>query len=1550
MVDLLLGIKIRADGGPQTVRQIKAIDDQVKSLQEQNRRVANTAAALKDAYNLSDDEVQQLTSQLLKLEQQTQNVGRSARTLREIFQGVLQGFGQQLTQIGFNAFNSVIATLRNGLGSTIQAFIGVEAAIKQAGVISGSVGTPAFEALVEEVERLGIVTSKTPQEIANTAVALSRAGFAASETAAALEGIARASEASGESLETVGDIIAKTVRAFNLTAEESQFVANALVSTANNTNTTINGLGESFQYIASTAAAANQPVDDILVLLGLLGDAGIQGSQAGTNLAQALERLKQASAGAESEFSNLVRGNAKAVQAFELIAADVRNTDGSMKSVLDLLPQIKANLDTLGQADRDLVFKALFGTEGGRAFQTLVNAAPERIAKVTEEVKVLSQAGEGSAVRAGEELLKGLSGAIDLIEGSIGTLQNQAGEALAPALEGAVRLLTDVINRLIEAGDLFTAIQDAGTRFTQALQANPQIAVELAAALGDVARIISEGIAARLNQVAEALQNNPGLVRELAEGFVQAAEQAGRIAGAVFDVAASLASVGATAGGVAGSIFTSLVPTITAVVNVINAAVQAVQPLTNNTQLLEAAFQALLVQMIAVRAVGLASVFGQILGSLTALVGGLGAANASVALLSATSGNAARSSLLLSQSLTGSAAASQAAATGLRSAAAASALTVAKFALVAGAIASVSTALSRFKDGGGDFQDASNAIRTQLIQTQLELKRTADDANLTKASLLGLLPEEPPPTDFLDVVTEKLVGINERITRIIDQVPGLRAALALIPGAGIALDLLPDTTNGEKRVNDLRVSLNELEASVSEVIASGNEFNGVQSQAAVFVQNYDVAIQELEKRLTELDPAEIGTKAYEDFTTSINTNIEALKNEKREFQQQFGLIDSFASLVEQNQNNLTQLATDATNARAKLIEAGSGQDEILKAEKAALEARLQENVRFQEQLKNALEAEILTPQQVEQANQAIIDVEKEIADTRLEIAQVNGQITEAAKSSVNAQVQSLDSLVNANQQALQQIETDALNAKAALLESGGTQEQIAAQEKAALEKRVAENKELLAELQSLSAGGTLNSEEQAKAAEQIAQLEQQLAQDRVTLAQQVVDEQKRAEEERVKAAQEAAKKITDTLKAQRDEQKRIAEEQFGDTQAQQEQEFSDSQREADKAFQDAQQADADAFRRQQETEAKSFQKSQQSDAEAFQQRQQERENAFRQQQEAAAEAFQQRQQEARDKANREFDALAAEVENRIALANASSAQERREIQERIRQEQEAGQQRRTIEQQVLAERGSVLGSAEARGELELSPLEQARADFEARLQEEAKAFADQQQAEREEFEAQQREIEKAFQEQQELEADAFRQQQETAADLFRQQQEAAAEEFAERQRQAERDFQAQQQEAERRFKDEQRRLDEESAQRIAGILERAEQGIAPPALREGGPVEAGKLYQVHKDEFFVPRTDGTILNQQASRQVVREALTVRQVRTLTAPVAISPTAAPVDTRGVEARLDALLREVRASRAVPLPPAQYSLSTPQPMEDAVGLEMARLRYWASRRGL
>lgn len=555
----------------------------------------------------------------------------------------------------------------------------------------------------------------------------------------------------------------------------------------------------------------------------------------------------------------------------------------------------------------------------------------------------------------------------------------------------------------------------------------------------------------------------------------------------------------------------------------------------------------------------------------------------------------------------------------------------------------------------------------------------------------------------------------------------------------------------------------------------------------------------------------------------------------------------------------------------------------------------------------------------------ISEAETTLSNTAASAGQEAGEnlatgVAEGVEDATPKVVDAIAKLASKTQLALQKIETDSLNAQAAILESGGTQEEVTARETAALRQRVAENKKYLAEIKALQTEeGT---EEAEKVAAQIGQIEQQLAQDRVAIARAVLAEQKKAEQERVEAAEAAAKKQAEAAEAAakkqaeaakkaaeaeaeiaRERQQRAQErarEDFGLAQESRREYYQDEQRDRQRTFNRQQREEAEAHQTKLQTYQRTFQEREQAVAEAFQAAQQADQRAFNDSQRKAQAAFNDQQQAKRDRANREFDALSAEVDRRLALQQAKTAEERAKLKQQFAEEDARARERLKIEQQVLNQRGNVLAQADARGQLELSPLEQAKKEFEDQLKAEAEAFQQKQQEEAQAFADKQREQEKEFKDQQQARQREFEESQRLEQKRFRDEQEQKAFEFAENERDREKAFQNREREFEADFKARQRRLDKQNAREIAAILAKAKPVAVAGARRQGGPVARGQTYLVGEagPELVTPRQAGYVHTAGQTQALLRQV-----------HLPNSPAIAGGSAKGVEKRLDKLLKAV-----------------------------------------
>jgi len=458
----------------------------------------------------------------------------------------------------------------------------------------------------------------------------------------------------------------------------------------------------------------------------------------------------------------------------------------------------------------------------------------------------------------------------------------------------------------------------------------------------------------------------------------------------------------------------------------------------------------------------------------------------------------------------------------------------------------------------------------------------------------------------------------------------------------------------------------------------------------------------------------------------------------------------------------------------------------------------------------------------------------ESTDATANLTDVTGGLSDAIKS-LNADLQD-------TQAELEATATEAI-ATARELEAAGeisgeeADRRVAAAEGDSLRQRVENTRAAIAELQELEAAAQ-DPEAQAEINREIVRRTTELNRDRVSLAQDQVKAQedaakaseaaaKAAEAERTKAAEAAAKEReriakaeADAIAAARDQESQKAQDTFdagAEQRAEQLEERLQTRREEGQAAITALREQAEAKL---QDEQKTFAKSQQAEAAAFQKQQQN-----------AAQAFQRSLDAERNRGNQELDAVAREADRATQLRLAGDDAARAELQTQFDAEDRKAQIRREEEAKALANRDQIVGDAEQNGELGLSPLEQARADFEAGLQAKAAAFQEQQQI-----------AAQAFQEAQtvaaeEKEAQLNEQRKINAAEIAQAEKDLQAE--IETLRKTERDAER---ERERAFAAEQRQLDEQSANRVQQILAAA--SSEPTPRFKGGPIEPGQPYTV----------------------------------------------------------------------------------------------------------
>ncbi len=414
-----------------------------------------------------------LFAALGKLNAQVGKIGKSMASM-----------GGRMTAIG--------AAIGAPVGLAMRQFAGFDDAIRATAAVSGATGD-ALKSLNDTARDLGATTSFTAIQVANLMTELGRAGFKPDEIEAMTGAVLDLARATGTDATLASGIMAATLRQFGLGATDAAKAADVLTKAANSTFNTVEGLGESLKYAGPVAKSLGMSLEDTTAVLGVLGNVGIQGSEAGT----ALRRLSVIAAGSGAELQKIF---------------GITNTDaaGNLKPLVDVLDEINQVTATMPVAERTAKMAEAFGLLGITSANVL-SASADGVRGLADSLRDA----EGTAAKAAKAMDAGLGGAIRITLSAIEGTALAIGDALAPSMQALVQQIGDVATGL-------TAFAKANQDTIVAAAKGIAIFTGLGVAimLTGKAIAITSGLLAVTGAVLAALASPLGLIAAALVGFV----------------------------------------------------------------------------------------------------------------------------------------------------------------------------------------------------------------------------------------------------------------------------------------------------------------------------------------------------------------------------------------------------------------------------------------------------------------------------------------------------------------------------------------------------------------------------------------------------------------------------------------------------------------------------------------------------------------------------------------------------------------------------------------------------------------------------------------------------------------------------------------------------------------------------------------------------------------------------------------------------------------------------------------------------------------------
>lgn len=401
--------------------------DSLKAAQEQAKAQLESGDLGQDKYDALQREIIETEEELKRLQEQAATTSTSLAKIDEA--------GQKMESVG----NSIAGARKSmmpltlaigGVGTAaVKTAADFDAGMSQVAAISGATGDD-LEALRDKAREMGSKTKFSASEAASAMEYMAMAGWKTGDMLGGIEGIMNLAAASGEDLATTSDIVTDALTAFGLSAEDSGHFADILAAASSNANTNVSMMGETFKYCAPIAGALGFSAEDTAEAIGLMANAGIKSTQAGTALRTIMNNLT-----GEVKISGKAIGD---------VTIATTNADGSMRDLSDILADCRTAFSGLSESEKAQAAETLVGKNAMSGFLALMNAAPEDIDKLSNAIDNC----DGTAESMAATMQDNLAGQLTILKSQLEELAISFGEILMPAIRSIVSHIQGFIDKL----------------------------------------------------------------------------------------------------------------------------------------------------------------------------------------------------------------------------------------------------------------------------------------------------------------------------------------------------------------------------------------------------------------------------------------------------------------------------------------------------------------------------------------------------------------------------------------------------------------------------------------------------------------------------------------------------------------------------------------------------------------------------------------------------------------------------------------------------------------------------------------------------------------------------------------------------------------------------------------------------------------------------------------------------------------------------------------------------------------------------------------------
>ena len=275
----------------------------------------------------------------------------------------------------------------------------------------------------------GADTIYSATESADAINELGKAGLSTSDIlSGGLSGALNLAASDGMAVGDAAELMATTLKQFNLTGAESTQVADALAAGAGKAVGSAHDLGLALNQAGMVSHSFGISMQETTGTLAAFAESGMIGSDAGTSL--------------KTMLINLANPSTKAANTMKELGINAYDAQGNFIGLSGLAGQLRDKMSGLSQEQRNQALAIIFGSDAIRAANVLYEQGAEGIDDWTKKVSDSGYAAEQAAAKNNN-----LKGDLESLSGSFESLMISLGEGG----QGPLRSVVQTLDTLVDA-------------------------------------------------------------------------------------------------------------------------------------------------------------------------------------------------------------------------------------------------------------------------------------------------------------------------------------------------------------------------------------------------------------------------------------------------------------------------------------------------------------------------------------------------------------------------------------------------------------------------------------------------------------------------------------------------------------------------------------------------------------------------------------------------------------------------------------------------------------------------------------------------------------------------------------------------------------------------------------------------------------------------------------------------------------------------------------------------------------------------------------------